>query len=167
VLENASFTFSSSAITVADNASSGTSDSITLTVLDGKLTLGATGGITILAGGNGTSSMTINATLANLNAALNGLVYTPRSGFTGTDTLSISVKDSNDNATSSASVSLVVKSKSVGGLVVVAGTYSMSSPTSTSTSTSSTPSAAADTQTTPTDEESTQWAGVSAAVEML
>ena len=101
MLENASATFSTSSnpITFTDSAASGTSDSLTLSVLDGKLTLGATGGITVLAGGNGTSSMTITGTLANLNAAVNGLVYTPRSGFTGTDTLSISVKDSNDNGT--------------------------------------------------------------------
>jgi len=146
---------------MTDTAASGTSDSLTLSVLDGKLTLGATTGITVLSGANGTSSMTIGGTLANLNAALNGLLYTPRSGFTGTDTLSILVKDSNDNASTSASVSLVVKSKSIGGLVVVAGTVSSS------TLTSSTTSVSPDTQTTTPDDESTQWAGVSAAVEVL
>jgi len=161
VLANSSWAFSTAGkdpISVTDNAASGTSDSLTLTVLDGKLTLGATAGITVLAGGNGTSSMTINGTLANLNAALNGLLYTPRSGFVGTDTLSISVKDSNDNGTGSASVSLVVKSKTIGGAVIIGG--SVGSPTSSSASVSP------DTQTAPSD-QTTQWAGVSAAVEVL
>jgi hypothetical protein len=31
--------------------------------------------------------MTIQGTLANLNAALNGLVYAPTTGYTGPDTL--------------------------------------------------------------------------------
>jgi hypothetical protein len=166
VLENASTTFSTSngaPITFTDTAASGTSDQLTLSVLDGKLTLGATGGITVLAGGNGTSSMTITGTLANLNAAVNGLVYVPRSGFTGTDTLSISVKDTNDNGIGSAKVSLIVQAKKIIGGFVVAGTVN-SSP-----SASSTASVSPDTQTTQTtpNDQTTQWAGVSAAVEVL
>jgi hypothetical protein len=165
MLENTSLTFSSNnsdAITVTDAAASGTSDSVTLTVLHGRLVLGSTTGITITSGANNSASVTFKGTLANLNAALNGLIYTPGAGFTGADTLAITVNDSGDNATGTGSVAITVTQKSVIGLTVVAGTVAPSSTPA------ATPSAdTMTTSTTTTDNESTQWAGVTAAVEVL
>ena len=37
--------------------------------------------------------MTYNGTLANLNAALNGLTYTPNLNYSGTDTLNVASND--------------------------------------------------------------------------
>jgi hypothetical protein len=163
VIENASFTFSSAnsdAITVTDAAASGTSDSVTLTVIHGRLVLGSTTGVTVTSGSNNSSSMTINGTLANLNAALNGLVYTPNAGFTGSDTLAITVNDVGDNATATGSVALTVSARSIGVGVVLAGT------TATTPATTTSPDAMT-TSTSTTNDESTQWAGVTAAVEVL
>jgi hypothetical protein len=112
VTENVAFTFGSNAISVADLGASGTSDSLTLTVNDGKLTLGAISGLTFSSGSNGTSSMTVTGTLANLNAAVDGLVYTPNTGYTGFDSLQISLENSVDNLTAPATVALSVSQAS-------------------------------------------------------
>jgi hypothetical protein len=106
--ENTSYTFSGSSITLADSTASGTSDSLSISVVDGKLTLGSTTGLTFSAGANRASSMTVTGTLANLNAALNGLVYAPNAGYSGPDSLQISVNDTGDNLAGSAAVSITV-----------------------------------------------------------
>ena len=107
--ENTSATFSTAnqnSISVTDTAASGTSDSVSLFVTNGTLTLGSTNGLTVT--GNGTSSIEINGTLANLNAALNGLVYTPTANYMGSDSLAIGVNDSGDNISASATISLAI-----------------------------------------------------------
>ena len=53
--------------------------------------------------------MTINGTLANLNAALNGLIYTPASNYTGSDTLTLNLTNSGDGLAASASVAITVR----------------------------------------------------------
>jgi len=151
VLESSTFTFSSPAypITLTDGAASGTSDSLTLTVLHGKVNFATTSGLTFTSGANGTASLTVKGTLANLNAALNGLVYTPISGYTGSDTLTITVSDSGDGLSGLAQVAISVAPRKI----VVGTTIS------------------SDSQTMPLDEtttdDSTQWAGVTAALDLL
>ena len=89
VNENATLLFSTAqgdAITLADSQAGSNADTLTLNVTDGTLTLGSTSGLTSVSG-NGSSSVTLSGTLANLNAALNGLVYTPNSGYSGPDSL--------------------------------------------------------------------------------
>jgi hypothetical protein len=108
VNENSSFTFVSGAISLADGVASGTSDSVTLSVGEGILTLGSTAGLTFSVGNSGASSMTFSGTLANLNAAVAGLIYTPTSGYTGGDTLGVSLYDSGDGVTANGSVSISV-----------------------------------------------------------
>ena len=121
VIENGSYTFSSSSlISATDGAASGTSDSLTLTVLHGKLNLGSTAGLTVISGANGSSSITVQGTLANLNAALIGLVYAPTTGYTGSDTLSVTINDAGDGLSGSASVAITVAAKKGGSLVVIA-----------------------------------------------
>jgi hypothetical protein len=147
VLENGSYAFSSSGgdpISATDGGAVGTSDSLTLTVLHGKLTLGSLTGLTITSGANGSSSITVQGTLANLNAALNGLVYAPATSYTGSDTLTVTVNNASDGLSGSASVAMTVAQKKIVGGVAMAAT---------------TDAATAD--------DSDQWAGVSAAVDVL
>jgi parallel beta-helix repeat protein len=64
---------------------------ITLTVNHGTLTLANLAGLT--ASGNGTSSLTCTGTLAALNAALEGLTYTPAPFYDGPDALTLTTSD--------------------------------------------------------------------------
>jgi hypothetical protein len=154
VLENATYAFSSSAadpISLTDGAASGTSESLTVSVLHGKLTLASTTGLTFSSGSNGSSTMTVKGTLASLNAALNGLVYAPQTTYTGSDTLTITVGDSGDSLSGSASVAITVALKHIMPAVATLGS---SSPM-------------VDDQDQDQDQDAVQWAGVSAAVDVL
>ncbi len=105
--ENSPYTFSGT-ISTSDSAASGTSDSLSLSVVNGTLKLNSTTGLTFVSGSNNSQSMTVSGTLTNLNSAMNGLVYTPTSGFSGSDYLQTSVEDSNDHQTGWATVNLTV-----------------------------------------------------------
>ena len=83
---NGSLTFSTAngnAITVSDSTASGTSESITLSVTNGTLKFVSITGLKVTSGSNNSASMTVNGTLANLNADLQTLKYTPTSGYNG------------------------------------------------------------------------------------
>ena len=111
VNENATLVFSSAngkAITIADAAASGTSDSLTLTVTNGTLALGSTAGLTFSSGSNNSASMTVSGTLANLSAALSGLTYIPKTGYSGSASLTLKVKDSGSSLSASATVAITV-----------------------------------------------------------
>ncbi len=111
IIENGTFTFSQASnypITLADNGAGNTADSETLSVSHGILTLGSVNGLVFLSGANGSSSFTVKGSVANFNAAINGLTYQPTTGFAGSDTLSITVVDSNDNKSGFASVPITV-----------------------------------------------------------
>jgi hypothetical protein len=86
-------TFSSAggnAISISDpNANAAPIVQVMLSVSNGTLTLASTSGLTIVAGDNGSATITIRGTLADINAALDGLVYTPNPGFSGSDALTI------------------------------------------------------------------------------
>jgi hypothetical protein len=62
---------------------------VMLSVSNGTLTLASLSGLTIMAGANGSSAITIRGTLADINAALDGLVYLNNPGYSGSDTLTI------------------------------------------------------------------------------
>jgi hypothetical protein len=62
---------------------------VMLSVSNGTLTLASLSGLTIVAGDNGSGTITIRGTLADINAALDGLVYLNNPGFSGADTLTI------------------------------------------------------------------------------
>jgi hypothetical protein len=98
IIGNATLVFSSgngNQISVADTDSSGNPEQIALSVGSGKLTLSGTAGLTFTAGSNGSAAMTVQGTLANINAALNGLTYTPPSNLTSnsSDTLNLVTND--------------------------------------------------------------------------
>jgi PhoPQ-activated pathogenicity-related protein len=109
--ENTSFVFSTgsgNAITVADSNAGSSVEQLTLTVTKGTVSLATTSGITVTSGANGSASMTLQGTLAHLNAALNGLQFTPTNGFTGSASLAVSYKDLANNQTANGSVSITV-----------------------------------------------------------
>jgi hypothetical protein len=110
VNENSTLLFSTAAgdgITLADAQAGSNADSLTLSVADGTLALGSTSGLTSVSG-NDSPSITVSGTLANLNAALNGLVYTPKAGYSGAESLKITLTDPGDNLTGLASVAITV-----------------------------------------------------------
>ncbi|MHC4875658.1 MAG: Ig-like domain-containing protein [Planctomycetota bacterium] len=84
---------------------------ITLSVNNGTLSLNGTSGLSFSfsdangtgAGtGSGDATMTLRGTLADINAALDGLDYTPDSNFFGSDTLTITSNDLGHNGSGGA-----------------------------------------------------------------
>ena len=88
-------------ISVADVDANGGTEQLTLSVGHGTLTLGSTSGL-VGETGNGTSSVVFSGTIANLNGGLNGLIYTPTNGFTGSDNLQVSINDEGNTGTGGA-----------------------------------------------------------------
>ena len=86
-------------ISVSDVDDAAGSETVTLSVTHGRLTLSQTSGLTFISGANNTASMAFSATLANLNAALAGMTYTPTANFGGTDTLNVSINDQGNTGT--------------------------------------------------------------------
>ena len=85
VNEDTTLTFSSpvNPISIADPENTGSNIyQVTLSVAHGALTLNGTAGLTFLSG-NGTqnATMTVQGTIAAINAALNGLQYLPASNY--------------------------------------------------------------------------------------
>ena len=81
---------------------------VTLTATNGTLTLSGTTGLSfVFSDGNGTGAgdgtadptMTFRGTLANVNAALNGMTFTPTAGFTGPADLTITSNDLGNSGT--------------------------------------------------------------------
>jgi ethanolamine utilization microcompartment shell protein EutS len=93
VNEDTDLTFSAAngnALSVSDD--SGASPiQVQLGVGEGTLTLGSTAGVLVT--GDGTGAVTVLGSVAAINAALEGLVYTPGAEFSGPDTLTISTDD--------------------------------------------------------------------------
>ena len=85
------------AITLADVDAGTNSVELTLSVTQGVLTLAALTGLT--GTGNGTASLTYTGTLTDLNAALDGLVYTPATDYNGPDTLTVTTDDLGNTGT--------------------------------------------------------------------
>ena len=88
--EDTAITFNSAngnLISITGNA--GDNLAVTLSVTNGTLTLSQITGLTFDAGANGSATMTLTGTVENINAALDGLQYTPTSNYTGGDTLTL------------------------------------------------------------------------------
>jgi choice-of-anchor C domain-containing protein len=101
--EDTSQTFSaahSNAITVSDVDANGGNVTVTLDVGHGTLTLGSTAGVS--ATGDGTDTVQLTGTVANVNAALDGLVYAPDANFNGDDTIHIVTDDNGNSGSGSA-----------------------------------------------------------------
>lgn len=66
---------------------------VTISLDHGSLTLRRTTGLTFTGGADGTSSMTFTGSRTAVNSALDGSIYTPDPGYSGSDTLSLTVSD--------------------------------------------------------------------------
>ncbi|MBF2028381.1 MAG: tandem-95 repeat protein [Oscillatoriales cyanobacterium C42_A2020_001] len=98
-LEDQTFTFAgNNVINVADIDGGPTYAAVISSSSGGTINLGSTTGLTGLSG-NGSSFVTFNAPIGNLNAALNNLRYRGVQNFNGTETLAISINDGNGGAT--------------------------------------------------------------------
>jgi hypothetical protein len=94
--ENVNVTFSSAsgnAIVAGDVDSLAAEEQLAIAATHGTATLSTTNGLTIVAGANGSASLTVKGTIANLNAALNGLVFTPANSFDGAASLQLTLND--------------------------------------------------------------------------
>uniref|UniRef100_UPI00262434A2 DUF4347 domain-containing protein n=1 Tax=Zoogloea sp. TaxID=49181 RepID=UPI00262434A2 len=92
VAEDGSLVFSSvngNAITVGDGMAGDGRLQVALASPNGTLTLGGTAGLTIMGGANGSAGMVLWGTKSALNAALNGLVFTPAGNFNGSASISV------------------------------------------------------------------------------
>ena len=78
-----------------------------LTVASGTVTVSLAGGATISAGANGSSTLTLSGTQAQINAALGSISYQGNADFNGADTLTVLSTDSN-GATDSDTVAITV-----------------------------------------------------------
>jgi VCBS repeat-containing protein len=103
--EDSSYVFSSangSLISISDSDAGYGDLRLTLGVGHGALTLSATNGLTFESGSNGTGNMVLTGTLADINAALDGLTYTPPENYIGTIGILIMVNDQGNTGTGSA-----------------------------------------------------------------
>src|SRR4029450_378675 len=64
---------------------------VTLAASNGILTLAGTAGLTV--SGNGTGTVTVTGSLANINTAINGLVFAPTGNFNGSANLTVTTND--------------------------------------------------------------------------
>lgn len=103
------------AITVSDVDAGNGDLALTLSVQHGRLTLASTTGLAFTSGsGNLDNTMNFTGPLSRVNAALDGMRYTPDTGYTGTDTLLITASDEGQTGaggirTSSASTAIDVR----------------------------------------------------------
>lgn len=82
------------AISIADMDAAGGTMQVTLAAANGLITLSGTAGLAFTTGdGLGDSTMTFTGTIANINAALNGLTFAPEQNFTGAASLSLTTND--------------------------------------------------------------------------
>ena len=79
-------------IEVADDDAGGNLLEVTINVVNGRITL-PTGSINILSGGSGTSSITFEGTVSNINAALNSFTFSPDADFVGLAEVQVTVDD--------------------------------------------------------------------------
>ena len=96
-VEETPLTFSSAqgnALMLSDSDVSAALLQVTLNATGGSLTLGNTNGLSFSAGdGSADATMTFTGTQANLNAALDGTVFTPNPNFAGAATVTFSSND--------------------------------------------------------------------------
>ncbi|HYD12677.1 MAG TPA: Ig-like domain-containing protein [Allosphingosinicella sp.] len=91
--EDGTITFSGGLlISISDVDANGLDVTTTVTVLHGTLTVGGNAGLTSLTG-DGTGTVVIVGSVAEVNNALNGLLYTPTAHYNGPDTLTITTND--------------------------------------------------------------------------
>ncbi len=94
--EDAALVFSAgngNLVSISDVDAGAASIQVQLTVTNGTLTLSGTAGLTLVAGGSGTATMTYTGTIASWNAAMAGMSYAPTANYNGAATLTIVTND--------------------------------------------------------------------------
>ncbi len=106
VAEDTNVTFSAAGgtrIAVADSDAGSSPVKVTLTAANGTLTLGGTAGLVFTTGdGSLDVSMTFRGTLASVNAALDGLQFTPTADVAGAASVTITTDDEGNTGTGGA-----------------------------------------------------------------
>ena len=97
VQQDGSLVFSSgngNAIAISDVDAGSNNLQVTLTATHGRVTLGSTSGLTFTVGsGSADSTLTFTGTQTAINAALNGLIFAPDSGYSGSASLQMTTND--------------------------------------------------------------------------
>ncbi len=84
----------SNGLVASDADSAGNPEQLSLSATGGTLRLAATTGLHFLIGsGGGGATISISGTLADLNAAIDGLIFTPAAGYSGFATIQVSIND--------------------------------------------------------------------------
>jgi hypothetical protein len=84
----------SNLISITDDAAAAALLKITLTATNGKVKLSRTTGLVFSVGsGASVATATFTGTLANINAALDGLIFTPTTGFQGAASVALTTND--------------------------------------------------------------------------
>ena len=78
-------------VSVADGDAGVANVQVTLTSSNGVATLSGTAGLTVL--GNGTASVTSTGPISAQNTALNGMTFSPDTGFSGSASLQVAIDD--------------------------------------------------------------------------
>ena len=99
-----------------------------LTVTNGTLNVSLAGGATISAGANGSTTLTLSGTQAQINAALASLSYQGGANFNGSDTLTVLSTDTN-GATDADAVSITVASVNDGPVNTMPGAQTVTEDT--------------------------------------
>jgi hypothetical protein len=89
-------------ISVADSDAAPNVINVSLTATNGTINLNGTVGLTITSGADGTNAVAFDGTLANINTALNGMTFTPTTGYTGSASVQIVSNDLGNTGTGSA-----------------------------------------------------------------
>jgi Domain of unknown function (DUF4347)/Cadherin domain/Right handed beta helix region/Periplasmic copper-binding protein (NosD) len=104
--QNTSLVFSGAngnAISIADVDAGAAAVQVSLTASNGALTLGGTAGLTFTSGdGSADATMTFSGSVANINAALQGLGFAPTAGYSGAATLQITTNDQGNSGSGGA-----------------------------------------------------------------
>ena len=66
----------------------------------------------VVSGANKSASLTVSGTLANLNAALNGLIFTPATGYVGNASLAVTLANPTTGLSNSSGLALTVNAVS-------------------------------------------------------
>src|SRR4029434_1073255 len=104
-----------------------------LSVTNGALSVSLAGGATISAGANGSYTLTLSGTQAQINAALASLSYQGNTDFNGADTLTVLSTDANA-ATDSDAVAITVSAVNDGPVNTVPAVQTVNEDTTLSIS---------------------------------
>ena len=113
-------------ISIADSDAGVAAVQVTLTATNGTVTLSTAGGLVFSVGDStAEATMTFSGSVANINNALNGLAFTPTSGFSGAASLQIVTNDQGNTGSGGA----LSDTDSVNITVTSGGTLQFSSAT--------------------------------------